>query len=148
MTYTELEEYFIQIALDDPGIKSTELVEDWSDIMEHQMSSELYPCLIIEIHQVSGDTESAAVNYTIEGAYAVISGLPIDSSKAERRQTMRSNLAAITRIHQRITCDSDAEGLFEADLKIQFDPIRKATADNAYGYRGYFSISEITKNEV
>lgn len=144
MTYTELEEYFIAIALDDPEIKSTEIVDDWSDILELQMSRELYPCLVIEIHQIKGDTESAAMDYTVEGAYSVITGLPIDASKSERRKTMRDNLTAITRIHQRITCDSDVEGLFEADLKIQFDPIKKATADNAYGQRGYFSISSIT----
>jgi len=146
MTYTELEEYFIAIALEDPEIKSTEIVEDWSDIMAMQMSRELYPCLVIEIHQVKGDTESAAVEYIVQGAYAVITGLPTDASKAERRKALRDNLAAITRIHQRITCDADAEGIFGADLKIQFDPIKKATADNAYGQRGYYSISEITKD--
>lgn len=144
MTYAEFEEYFVQLFQEDEDLKSAIFVTDWSEILELQQNKKLYPCLVIEIFEISSDSEGGSPDLTIEGAYSVISGMPTGEKRERYRAILQKNLQIICRVKERIDCDGDAQGLFEPELKTQFNPITKATADNAYGWRGYFSIGGIT----
>lgn len=138
-TLDDFRQYFIELVENDDDLEAVVFVTDYTEILSLQLDSKLYPALVIEVPDVN-ITAKSSLDDEFETGFTVIKGLPRDEKYDFYFSKLSELLVIVRRVVHQIYCDAEADK-FDADVNTTLSPVYKTTADNCYGWRGYFSLS-------
>ncbi len=132
-TYNELVDYFEAMPSMIPGIKSVTVGAD-EEVLATQNSRIKYPHLWVETPMIrfTGTDENPATRFSLGLNLIAAEGY---KTNPEANKRLSETLNLMTSLYAQLLADSDAD-LFDLILApADGDPIRRWSADNAYGWR-------------
>lgn len=140
--YQTFEQYFKNLQSSIAGINSIVFLSSWEEIMALQLSSAEYPALIVETPDIE-IKNNGGFEMVFDSAMAVIKGVPKDETRTNIAVVQDETLTMMKGLMVEIMCNADADGILDAEIENTINPIIKATADNCYGWRTFFKVSNI-----
>lgn len=138
--FEKFSEIFNDIAAAMEEVKAVVFVTDWREIQEWQKHDSVYPCLVIELPDVTVGSEEQTD--TFETNWSIIDGCGKDETPEYYQGKLGDTFELVKLFRKRLYCIDGEDGVCITESE-KFSPIVRSTSDYCFGWRSDSSTIKI-----